>query len=268
MSDRYSPILRRLVVDGTPERAFLAFVNGISVWWPKGFSANGENLTRVTIELTPGGRVFETGASGAEISWGSVTDFEPGVRIVMAWWLGLTEAAPTVIEVVFAPALDGTEIGFIHRGWGNQNVGQHGKFDAAEGWDRVLHAYRDYARWHAARVGPDTTTTIIASRRLWIATEAVLTPVDIRFFLPLPADGSWGCRYEIDWPERRRVFTMFGADGVQALYLAMSMVGSEVYGSDYHDDGTLMFDRPGAGYGFPVSANDRDQLIGHDRQFF
>lgn len=268
MSETSPPILRRLVVDGTPELAFSAFADCISIWWPKAFSASGETLAKITVEPTPGGRIFETGANGPEIPWGSVVAIERGVRLVMEWWLGLPEGQRTTVEIVFLPTQTGTEIGFVHRGWSVDTAAQRAKFDHAEGWDSVLRPYREYAHWHAARTGPETTPIVVAGRRLWIVTETALTPVDIRFFAPQPAGGGWGCRYEIDWPERKRVFTLFGVDGVQALYLAMSMVGSELYGSQYHADGTLMFDGPGTGYGFPVSPGERDELIGHDRESF
>lgn len=269
MSDQtLSPILRRMFVEGEPQRAFEAFVRHISVWWPKAFSRSGENLFGATIESVSGGRVFETDKDGTEIAWGEVTVYEPSRRLVLTWQLGLPEGVATEVELLFLPAQSGTEIGFVRRGWSATSAGHRGKFDHAEGWDRIFQAYRDHARWYAARVAPETATAIVAMRRLWIATDDQLTPVDVRFYEPHIAEGSWGCRYEIDWPERRRVYTIFGVDSVQALRLAMSMVGSELYGSAYHQAGTLMFDGPGRGYGFPVSPSDREDLIGDDRELF
>ena len=55
---------------------------------------------------------------------------------------------------------------------------------------------------------------------------------------------------------------------VQAINLAMSMVGADLYGSPYHEAGTLMFEGPGTGYGFPVAPDYRENLIGDDRLSF
>ncbi len=56
-----------------------------------------------------------------------------------------------------------------------------------------------------------------------------------------------------------------GVDAVHALSLALQTVGSELYQSRYHADGTLVWTKPGDGYGFPVASSLRNQLIGADR---
>lgn len=78
---------------------------------------------------------------------------------------------------------------------------------------------------------------------------------------------NWSCRYEINWPEGRRKMEAFGVDFVQAILLAFQMIGAELYTSDYHKSGRLMFDEPGQGYGFPVASSIRDLLIGDDRKY-
>ena len=49
-----------------------------------------------------------------------------------------------------------------------------------------------------------------------------------------------------------------GADSVQALDIALRMIGAEIYTSDYHKFGNLFFEAPSRGYGFPVPATMRD----------
>jgi hypothetical protein len=51
---------------------------------------------------------------------------------------------------------------------------------------------------------------------------------------------------------------------MQALILALKMIGTEIYMSDYHKSGNLMWDEPGQGYGFPVAHNIRNLLEGRD----
>jgi hypothetical protein len=56
-----------------------------------------------------------------------------------------------------------------------------------------------------------------------------------------------------------------GVDAVQALDLAMRMIGAQIYASDHHASGKLMWLEPGKGYGFPVTKGIRDLLTGDDR---
>ncbi len=58
-----------------------------------------------------------------------------------------------------------------------------------------------------------------------------------------------------------------GSDAVQALLIALQMIGSEIYASAHHAAGRLVWLEPGHGYGFPVSNNVRDLLIGDDKTF-
>ena len=55
---------------------------------------------------------------------------------------------------------------------------------------------------------------------------------------------------------------------MQALELAMKMIGVSLYTSDAHESGRLMWEKAGGGYGFPVTSNLRDLVIGEDKKFF
>lgn len=54
---------------------------------------------------------------------------------------------------------------------------------------------------------------------------------------------------------------------MQALEIALRLIGAQLYASTYHQEGTLVFGKPGAGYGFPVPVNMRDLLVGDDAEF-
>lgn len=56
-----------------------------------------------------------------------------------------------------------------------------------------------------------------------------------------------------------------GVDAVQALELALKIIGAQLYASDHHASGRLMWEAPGKGYGFPVPTSMRDLLIGDDK---
>ena len=53
-------------------------------------------------------------------------------------------------------------------------------------------------------------------------------------------------------------------DSVQALLLALQAIGAELYRSEHHLSGRLLWEKEGGGYGFPVPRNIRDLLVGDD----
>ncbi len=105
---------------------------------------------------------------------------------------------------------------------------------------------------------------LIATRTLHIITGATRHPLEVRIHAPEHAGRSWKCRYEIDWPTGARSSAGHGVDAVQALTLAMNKIAADLYASPYHQQGTLMFEAPGSGYGFPTIGSLRDRLVGQD----
>jgi hypothetical protein len=109
---------------------------------------------------------------------------------------------------------------------------------------------------------------LVATRVLTVVGPSGDIEVPVRIFAPEElVERSWGCRYEIDWPDRRKTMTAYGVDSVQALELALRMIGAELYSSRYHDAGQLVFERENGGYGFPVANGLRDLLVGDDAKF-
>lgn len=85
---------------------------------------------------------------------------------------------------------------------------------------------------------------------------------------PEQSDKGWICRFTIEWPEGKAERWGSGSDGVQAIVIALQMIGAEIYASALHKAGQLVWLSPGHGYGFPVTSNIRDLLIGDDAIFF
>ena len=128
----------------------------------------------------------------------------------------------------------------------------------------MLQILSDFGFQRAIAMQP--SQGIIAQRTLFIVNaRGDRTPVLVRLHSPLDHGVDWSCTYEIGWPEKHRSIAIHGIDAVQALTLALQMVGSELYMSRYHAEGTLVWNKPGDGYGFPVSPHFRDRLIGSDR---
>lgn len=107
----------------------------------------------------------------------------------------------------------------------------------------------------------------IATRFLRLRRGGAEVDVPIHIFAPIRDGRAWACRYEIDWPSGKRKRSIAGWDAVQALVLALQAIGAEIYGSEYHASGNLMWEKEGRGYGFPVPHTIRDLLIGDDAGF-
>lgn len=111
-------------------------------------------------------------------------------------------------------------------------------------------------------------STIIARRSLKLQHGSTSIDVEVRIFAPHFESDHWCCDYEIDWPEGMRKATARGNDSVQALHIALQIVGSELYTSDYHKAGCLSSGNAWKGYGFPVTKNISNLLIGDDAEYF
>jgi hypothetical protein len=76
--------------------------------------------------------------------------------------------------------------------------------------------------------------------------------VSIRLFAPEPQDNHWICRFEIVGPDE--TLTRYGArqDSMQALVLALTMIGAILYASDAHKAGNLGWGRIGSVTAFPL----------------
>lgn len=108
---------------------------------------------------------------------------------------------------------------------------------------------------------------LIAERSLKIKSLADDVEVPISIYLPREVEGAWLCKFTIEWPDGEIQMDANGSDSVQAIELALKMIGSFLYASDYHASGTLIWLEPGKGYGFPVPNNLRDMLIGDDKKY-
>lgn len=108
---------------------------------------------------------------------------------------------------------------------------------------------------------------LIATRVLKLRRSTGDIDIPIRIFAPEPQAVDWACRFEIDWPDGMLTIAARGIDAVQALDLAQKMIGALIYASDHHASGRLMWLEPGKGYGFPVTSNLRDLLVGDDKKF-
>jgi hypothetical protein len=107
---------------------------------------------------------------------------------------------------------------------------------------------------------------LIATRVLKLRRTTGEIEIPIRIFAPKQEANSWSCKLEVDWPDSTLAMAAGGVDAIQALHIALQIVGAQIYASDHHASGNLMWLEPGKGYGFPVPYNIRDLLVGDDKR--
>jgi hypothetical protein len=143
-------ILKSAVVPVTPEKAFAVFTDEIASWWPlKTHSVgkmdrDGSGPQTVVFETGPGGRVYEVMSTGKEAHWANVIAWDPPSRFVLEWKVDPDAAAPTEVEVRFAPEGDGTRVELEHRGFerlGDAAESTHESY--AGGWPTVFQDFVD-----------------------------------------------------------------------------------------------------------------------------
>jgi hypothetical protein len=106
---------------------------------------------------------------------------------------------------------------------------------------------------------------LIATRVLRLRRTIGDIEIPVRIFAPKQEATSWSCKFEVDWPDGTLTVPAGGVDAVQALHIALQLIGAMIYTSDHHASGKLMWLEPGKGYGFPVTNNLRDLLVGDDK---
>jgi hypothetical protein len=146
-------IQQSALVPTTPERAFEVFTDEIATWWPlkthsvERMGEGGSGLQTVVFEPGPGGRVYEVMSTGKEAHWANVTAWDPPNRFVLEWKVDPDAAAPTEVEVRFAPEGDGTRVDLEHRGFellGDTAEEAHKRY--SEGWPTVFQDYVETLR--------------------------------------------------------------------------------------------------------------------------
>jgi hypothetical protein len=109
---------------------------------------------------------------------------------------------------------------------------------------------------------------IIATRTILLREKKRDVEIPVRIHAPERSDGHWICRFEIGWPEGNAQRWGAGEDAVQALVIALQMIGAEIYTSPHHEARRLSWLGRDHGYGFPVANIIRDLLVGDDKKFF
>ena len=137
---RVSPVEKSVRVSLTQAEAFRLFTEGIDSWWPLAtHSVLGARAEGCTFQLHAGGSIYETGAGGRQVLWGTVVVCEPPRRLVFSWHPGREAQNAQEVEVLFEADGNGTRVALQHRGW--ERLGDQAEFNRRRydtGWDAVL----------------------------------------------------------------------------------------------------------------------------------
>jgi uncharacterized protein YndB with AHSA1/START domain len=145
-------VRKTITVAVSQQRAFEVFTAHMTDWWLRESHSIGEAVPEaVVIEPREGGRWFERAPDGTECDWGRVLDWEPPVRLRLAWQLDADwkydadPARATQIEVQFIPEGDAsTRVVLVHSGLeihGERAREVHAAIDSPNGWSGLLAGY-------------------------------------------------------------------------------------------------------------------------------
>lgn len=134
------PVEKSVLLPCAPARAFEAFTAEIAQWWPLATHSIGQEKARgVQIEPRVGGRVYETGADGAEHEWGRVLEWSPPHRLTMTWHPGRMAETHQLLELTFTAEGAGTRLSLVHRGWERLGAkAQATRDNYQSGWTQIL----------------------------------------------------------------------------------------------------------------------------------
>ena len=135
-------LTRTIALNCTVDHAFDVFTTMIDLWWPRGHRKHREGSLR--LEPTPGGALIDRAPDGTEWTMGRVTEIAPPSRLALDWYPG-SSAAPTAVEISFAPEGPGTQITVTHRPLlETKSIWPQRVELFTKGWEAVLPALKIY----------------------------------------------------------------------------------------------------------------------------
>lgn len=141
-----APLVKRVTVPTSPERAFRLFTAEMSAWWPLVTHSIAEAAARrVAFPDSVGGEIVEHDDNGPVGPWGTVTDWNPPSHVAFSWHPGTDPAEATQVSVRFSTVAGGTEVEIIHEGWERRSDGVKARQDYDPGWDYVIGHFVKHA---------------------------------------------------------------------------------------------------------------------------
>ena len=145
------PIRRTVTLRAAPARAFDAFTERMTEWWPRAYTWSVGDLERIVIEPWQGGRWYEVRRGGGEEVWGTVLEWDAPARLTLSWQIRADRtperdvAHASEVDVRFFEDGPGeTRLELTHDGFARHGRGAaeyRAGMDGPEGWTEILSRY-------------------------------------------------------------------------------------------------------------------------------
>jgi uncharacterized protein YndB with AHSA1/START domain len=152
-----APIRKEIVVQASQAKAFELFTSRMTQWWFPGNGIGASPFKDIVLQPRKCGRWFERAEDGTETNWGDVLEWEPPVRILLAWRIdGTWKFDPrldTTLEISFEDAGMGmTRVRLEHRDLDRFGEAGLKTVEAMDGgWGKLLERFGSLVERDAAR---------------------------------------------------------------------------------------------------------------------
>jgi hypothetical protein len=144
-------IAESIIVPADQERAFYAFTQQMTSWWPREYTHSGPLLGHIVLEPHPGATWFEKDQTGQERPpLGSVETWNPPSSVGLTWTFSGesdVEAGPKTgssVAIRFVPSGENeTRVEVEHDGMGLTGT-QRMQLSGDEGWRYIFHSFLEY----------------------------------------------------------------------------------------------------------------------------
>jgi uncharacterized protein YndB with AHSA1/START domain len=138
-----------VTVRASPGLAFDVFTRDIGSWWKRHYN-DPHRATGIRFEPGAGGRLIEIydPATGEGADIGHILEWHPGRRLAFTWrHLGGAADQNTLVEVIFSPTPDGTQVTLRHTGWDRLQPAHRAQQGShLQGWRELLDGYTTHAQ--------------------------------------------------------------------------------------------------------------------------
>jgi uncharacterized protein YndB with AHSA1/START domain len=144
------PIRIATTVDVPPARAWEAFTQEITRWWPLEkhsmfVEEEGRRAEAVVLEGRVGGELYER-LGEDRYHWATVLVWEPPHRVTVEWRVN-PDGPPTEWTATFTPEGEGTWVEIVHTGWeayADRAAEMRQSYGSDEGWGTVFGAFERF----------------------------------------------------------------------------------------------------------------------------
>lgn len=151
-------VRKTVTVKTDVDHAFRVFTAEFDSWWPRTHHIGKSPMTRAIIEPREGGRCYTEQQDGTDCDWGTVLEWDPPRRLVLAWQIthqwGYEPdlAKSSEVEIRFTPiAGGGTRVDLEHRHFERHGAGGSAMRTAVSspgGWNDILGLFAAKANEH------------------------------------------------------------------------------------------------------------------------